>query len=80
MNEEQSIDINNDARAINRLEIRQEVIKDYAAIAEVNNSAFERKNEAKLIHNVRKSDCEASRRHRYIPELSLVVQIEFWFK
>jgi putative acetyltransferase len=49
--------------------IRAETKLDYPAIAEVNTLAFGRKNEAKLIEKIRTSQ-------NYIPELSLVAEIE----
>ena len=56
-------------KVIDNLIIRSQKIKDYAAIAKVNNLAFERDNEAKLIEKTRKSD-------RFIPELSLVAELD----
>ncbi|MBD2495978.1 GNAT family N-acetyltransferase [Nostoc sp. FACHB-280] len=49
--------------------IRCETLADYSAIAEVNNLAFGQANEANLIDKIRRSD-------RYIPELSLVAEID----
>jgi putative acetyltransferase len=49
--------------------IRNETPQDYLAIAEVNTLAFGQDNEAKLIEKIRCSD-------RYIPELSLVAEID----
>ena len=54
---------------INSLEIRAEEANDYSAIAKVNNLAFKQENEAKLVEKIRKSD-------RYIPELSLVAELD----
>jgi putative acetyltransferase len=51
------------------MNIRSETIPDYPAIAEVNILAFGQENEAKLIAEIRDSD-------RYIPELSLVAEVE----
>ncbi len=51
------------------MNIRCETLLDYPAIAEVNTLAFQGETEAKLIKKIRSSD-------RYIPELSLVVEIE----
>ncbi|MDZ8053737.1 MAG: GNAT family N-acetyltransferase [Aulosira sp. ZfuVER01] len=51
------------------MNIRSETIQDYPAIAEVNILAFGQENEAKLIAEIRDSD-------RYIPELSLVAEVE----
>lgn len=53
---------------VNQLKIRPENIKDYLAIAEVNNLAFGQENEAKLIEKIRQSD-------RFILELSLVAEL-----
>ncbi|MBU7584563.1 MAG: N-acetyltransferase [Nostoc sp. TH1S01] len=49
--------------------IRRETLADYPAIAEVNRLAFGQENEANLIDKIRHSD-------RYIPELSLVAEID----
>ncbi|MBW4563168.1 MAG: N-acetyltransferase [Mojavia pulchra JT2-VF2] len=51
------------------MNIRSETISDYPAITEVNILAFGQDNEAKLIEEIRHSD-------RYIPELSLVAEVE----
>jgi putative acetyltransferase len=51
------------------MKIRCETPPDYLAIAEVNTLAFDQENEAKLIEKVRHSE-------RYIPELSLVAEID----
>jgi predicted N-acetyltransferase YhbS len=53
----------------NAIKICSEKIQDRAAIAEVNNLAFGRDNEAKLIEKIRQSD-------RFIPELSLVAKLD----
>ena len=63
-------------KSVDNLKIRPEESKDYLKIERVNNLAFKRENEAKLIRKIRQSDCEASRRHRYIPELSLVAELD----
>ena len=61
----------------NKLEILPEVREDYAAIAEVNNLAFGRENEAKLIAKIRKSTMStATLCDRYIAELSLVAKLD----
>lgn len=44
-------------------------MSDYTAIAEVNRLAFGQENEAKLVDKIRHSD-------RYIPDLSLVAEVE----
>ena len=51
------------------MNIRSETIQDYAAIAEVNRLAFGQENEAKLVEEIRNSE-------RYIPELSLIAEVE----
>ncbi len=51
------------------INIRPETLTDYPAIAQVNTLAFGQNNEAKLVERIRHS-------HRYIPELSLVAEIE----
>lgn len=51
------------------MNIRRETVTDYPAIAQINTLAFGQDNEAKLVDKIRNSD-------RYIPELSLVVEIE----
>ncbi|MDZ8110637.1 MAG: N-acetyltransferase [Nostoc sp. DedQUE12a] len=51
------------------MNIRRETLTDYPAIAQVNTLAFGQDNEAKLVERIRHSD-------RYIPELSLVAEIE----
>ncbi|WP_138503995.1 GNAT family N-acetyltransferase [Nostoc sp. PA-18-2419] len=51
------------------MNIRCETSIDYPAIAQVNTLAFGQDNEAKLIDKIRHSN-------RYIPELSLVAEIE----
>ncbi|MDZ8236942.1 N-acetyltransferase [Nostoc sp. ChiQUE01b] len=51
------------------MNIRCETLTDYPAIAQVNTLAFGQDNEAKLVERIRHSD-------RYIPELSLVAEIE----
>lgn len=53
----------------NTMKIRPETSSDYPSIAEVNIKAFGTENEAKLIEKIRSSP-------RYIPELSLVAQID----
>lgn len=50
------------------MNIRCENSLDYQTIAEVNIQAFEQKNEAHLVEQIRHSD-------RYIPELSLVAEL-----
>ncbi|WP_392531529.1 GNAT family N-acetyltransferase [Nostoc sp. C117] len=51
------------------MNIRCETLTDYPAIAEVNTLAFGQENEAKLVEVIRPCD-------GYIPELSLVAEIE----
>ncbi|BAZ42202.1 GCN5-related N-acetyltransferase [Calothrix sp. NIES-4101] len=51
------------------MQIRVETTQDYQQIAEVNTLAFGRENEANLVTAIRNS-------HFYIPELSLVVEID----
>ncbi len=69
MRKEQDVDNNDEDKTPNNLKIRPEKIKDYEAIAEVNNLAFGQANEAKLIEKIRKSD-------RALPELSLVAELD----
>ncbi|RCJ18707.1 GCN5 family acetyltransferase [Nostoc sp. ATCC 43529] len=51
------------------MNIHRETVTDYPAIAQINTLAFGQDNEAKLVDKIRNSD-------RYIPELSLVAEIE----
>lgn len=51
------------------MNIRCETIADYLVISQVNNLAFGRENEAKLISEIRNYDF-------YIPELSLIAEID----
>jgi putative acetyltransferase len=51
------------------MHIRCETLTDYPAITEVNTLAFGQENEARLVEVIRRSD-------GYIPELSLVAEIE----
>ncbi|MBD6620222.1 N-acetyltransferase [Komarekiella sp. 'clone 1'] len=51
------------------MNIRSETLLDYPAIAEVNTLAFGQENEAKLVEEIRHYD-------RYIPELSLIAEVE----
>ncbi len=51
------------------MNIRCEKPLDYPAIAEVNRQAFQQENEAHLVEQIRHSD-------RYIPELSLVAELD----
>ncbi|MDF5706079.1 MAG: N-acetyltransferase [Nostoc sp. S4] len=51
------------------MNIRCETLTDYPAIAQVNTLAFGQDREAKLVERIRHSN-------RYIPELSLVAEIE----
>jgi putative acetyltransferase len=51
------------------INIRCETLPDYPLIAEVNTLAFGQENEAKLVEKIRCS-------YRYIPELSLVAEVE----
>ncbi|MGM3304904.1 GNAT family N-acetyltransferase [Anabaena sp. WFMT] len=51
------------------MKIRGETLLDYPTIAEVNTLGFKGENEARLIEKIRISD-------RYIPELSLVAEID----
>ncbi|MBD2677106.1 MULTISPECIES: GNAT family N-acetyltransferase [Nostoc] len=51
------------------MNIRRETLTDYPAVAQINTLAFGQDNEAKLVEIIRHSD-------RYIPELSLVAEIE----
>ena len=62
-------DLKRDNKSIDNLKIRPEESKDYLEIDRVNNLAFERENEAKLIQKIRESN-------RYIPELSLVADLD----
>ncbi|WP_081942766.1 carbon-phosphorus lyase complex subunit PhnI [Myxosarcina sp. GI1] len=54
---------------INSLKIRAAEAHDYPAIAEVNNLAFGRENEAELVEKIRQSK-------GYVPELSLVAELD----
>jgi predicted N-acetyltransferase YhbS len=49
--------------------IRQETASDYKKVYEINKRAFNQENESKLIEKIRKGE-------NYIPELSLVAEIE----
>ncbi len=51
------------------INIRRETFTDYPAIAQINTLAFGQDNEAQLVERIRHSD-------RYIPELSLVAEIQ----
>ncbi|MCC5618556.1 N-acetyltransferase [Nostoc sp. CHAB 5836] len=51
------------------MNIRCETLEDYTVIAEVNKLAFDQENEAKIVEKIRNSD-------RYIPEFSLVAEVE----
>ena len=73
MIKEQSIGNN---KAIDRLKIRSEEKNDYAAITQVNNFAFGQENEAKLIEKIRNSPSQKTINDRYIPELSLVAELD----
>jgi predicted N-acetyltransferase YhbS len=49
--------------------IRQEMVSDYKKVYEINKRAFNQENESKLIEKIRKGE-------NYVPELSLVAEIE----
>ena len=51
------------------LKIRPETLSDYPAITEVNDLAFGQHNEGKLVENLRKNP-------KFIPELSLVAEVD----
>ena len=51
------------------MNIRCEQPSDYSAIAQVNIQAFQQENEARLVEKIRHSE-------RYIPELSLVAEVD----
>jgi putative acetyltransferase len=58
-----------DKPSLYRLKIRPETEEDFAKITEVNELAFGQKNEGILIERLRRTD-------RFIPELSLVAELE----